>query len=389
MNTILSPNNWNSVAKKNNVKDNGLGRALSVYEKVDEKKYDDQTKAIAAVIQFATALQKAKETVAIPALVKHLKDLIAAAESERRDIVGAKAEAEKALKAAAAVQKKADEKAAKNGGEDEEEEEIGDYAERFMAMFQKLKGKKDLVFEFLVCDAKPFCGLMMARKITSKHKEELSKISGGSKKFLKIGTCRVDSGKLIFDMEKPPPGLARKLQASIKYYTGKKLPVVVGTETAEDDEETAAQEGARPSGAADAPARPAPPALVKAPDVWNQTRREIATSLGQLKAAVRKEFAEEGKDLVAEIDGNMQKLDRILETLDDKLTDALAKANAATTSGARSTELQRAKTLVTNHIKYIKSEPLIAHIDSNPFGVKTNLKQLLTERLTRVAQAIS
>src|SRR5215207_2465904 len=35
------------------------------------------------------------------------------------------------------------------------------------------------------------------------------------------------------------------------------------------------------------------------------------------------------------------------------------------------------------------SEPMIAHIDSNPFGAKTNLRQTLTESLTKVARAIS
>jgi hypothetical protein len=255
-------------------------------------------------------------------------------------------------------------------------------------MFQKLKGKKDLTFEFMVCDAKPFCGLMIARKIMSKHKEELSKISGGSKKFLKVGACRVESGKFIFDMEKPPPGLARKLQASIKYYTGKKLPVVVGTESAEDDEESGQE--ARPSGPArsEAPAKPASPALVKAPEVWQQTRRDIASNLGQLKAAVRKEFAEEGADLVAEIDGNMQKLDRILDTLDDKLEDALAKARRGQSGGPQHRVATcQAPRGESHQIREVGT--LIAHIDSNPFGVKTNLKQLLTERLTRVAQAIS
>jgi hypothetical protein len=69
--TILAANNWNTIAKKNNVKDNGLGRALSVYEKIDDGKYDERAKAIAAVIQFASGLQKARDTLAVPAVVKH------------------------------------------------------------------------------------------------------------------------------------------------------------------------------------------------------------------------------------------------------------------------------------------------------------------------------
>jgi len=37
----------------------------------------------------------------------------------------------------------------------------------------------------------------------------------------------------------------------------------------------------------------------------------------------------------------------------------------------------------------VKSEePLLNHIDSNPFGVEMNLHKTLTEKLTRMAQAI-
>src|SRR5256885_14449935 len=45
-------------------------------------------------------------------------------------------------------------------------------------------------------------------------------------------------------MVKPIPGLAKKLQDSIKNFTGKKLPIRVGTETAGDEEEGGAGAGA-------------------------------------------------------------------------------------------------------------------------------------------------
>jgi hypothetical protein len=42
-----------------------------------------------------------------------------------------------------------------------------------------------------------------------------------------------------------------------------------------------------------------------------------------------------------------------------------------------------------DYIKFVKTEePLLAHIDSNPFGVETNLHKTLTEKLTHMAQAI-
>ena len=82
------------------------------------------------------------------------------------------------------------------------------------------------------------------------------------------------------------------------------------------------------------------------------------------------------------------KLDGILDKLDRRLADSLDKARAAKDAAARSAELRNSKSLLADYIKYVKAEPMIAHIDSNPFGVKTNLKQNLTTSLTQMAQAI-
>jgi hypothetical protein len=54
----------------------------------------------------------------------------------------------------------------------------------------------------------------------------------------------------------------------------------------------------------------------------------------------------------------------------------------------RKTELNNSKTILADYIRYVKTEPLITEIDSNPFGVKTNLKKVLTDSLTHMAQAI-
>src|SRR5205823_6199442 len=109
----------------------------------------------------------------------------------------------------------------------------GDYAAKLLATFQKLKGSKGLAYEFLVCDAKPM-GLVVAKKITAQHKAQLFDLTG-SKRIFPLGTCSFLEGKFHFAMEKPLAGLARKLQESIKYFTGKKLPILVGSETAEAD----------------------------------------------------------------------------------------------------------------------------------------------------------
>ena len=131
------------------------------------------------------------------------------------------------------------------------------------------------------------------------------------------------------------------------------------------------------------------PPLAQAPDAWQQTQREIADGVGRLKTAIRNEFAEEAPELIGEIDRNLDKLDGVLDFLDDRLAEALRKAGAQTDSAARSREMKNARTILTDYIGYVGSEPLIAGIDANPFGVQIDLRKKLTDSLRKVAVAIS
>ena len=371
----LTESGWKAVVAKCKVKDNGLQKALVAYEKLDDENFEQRAKGIAVISHLAAALKKVKDLA--EDAVDYLEQVIDAAEEEKASL-----SKEQAVAAKAAADAKKKEDAAKRDEEegDEDEEEEGDYKVKLLAAFQKLKGAKDVAFEFIVCDAKPHFGLMLAKKINTKHKQMLTDLTG-SKRFLHVGTCQFQEGKFVFAMEKPVSGLARKLQDSIKNFTGKKLPLKVGTETADAEEEQVATEQA-------AAARPVPPALAKAPEAWHDARTGIETSINQLKAAIRNEFAKEAPALIADIEKNMSKLDAILDKLDRRLADSLDKARSAKDAAGRAAELRNSKNLLSDYIKYVKAEPMIAHIDSNPFGVKTNLKQTLTTSLTQMAQAI-
>ena len=56
----------------------------------------------------------------------------------------------------------------------------------------------------------------------------------------------------------------------------------------------------------------------------------------------------------------------ILDNLDTELAESLSKASAAKEATAKQGELKNAKRIISEYIAYIKSEPLIAHVDSNP-----------------------
>jgi hypothetical protein len=377
---LLTESGWKAVLQKAKVKDNGLQRALAAYEKLEEDEHDDRLKAIASVSQLASALKKAKDVAAIPAAVKYLADLISAAESEQRDIAKAKAAAEKmeamTLKKAEAQAKKRDDEAE----EDEEEEEESDYHVKLLAVFQKLKGAKDLAYQFMVCDAKPHCAVMIAKRITSKHKEELTRITG-SKRFLKLGTCRVENGKLTFEMEEPPSGLARKIQNSIKNFTGKKLAIRVGTESAEDEEEKPGSEEQKQKPAeAEAPSKPPTEKEVevleerrrdfkKARAAWVAVKTKAEADLEKVKEGARMAYMADAKQFPKIVQG-CKDIDEILDNLDDELRDTLDQyASTPVRNQAKLLNLaDTAIEILDRYRKYVANNSIMKAIDMKEFA---------------------
>lgn len=128
--------------------------------------------------------------------------------------------------------------------------------------------------------------------------------------------------------------------------------------------------------------------LWKAPDVWHGTREILKTTIDGLKKMVLSHYGDGHPELVKEIDTNLGKLDAVLNALDHRLADSLKKAHSARDEGERKAELKTSKAILVDYIKYVKTEPMIAHIDANPFGLQTNLKKILSDRLTNMAQSI-
>jgi peptidoglycan hydrolase-like protein with peptidoglycan-binding domain len=557
MGNPLTESGLKTVLSKHKIKDNGLQKALAAYAKLDDNAHDDCLSGIAQVSKLAEALKKSKEVKSNDDVTDYLDEVLAAASSEEKDV---EKEKSAAAKADAANQKKAqkeekdkEEEEAEEEGEDEEgEEEQGGYGERLMTAFKKLKTMNGKPFEFIVCDARPLPAIMVAKRVTPKHKEELTEISGGSRKFLKKGYCYFADDHYVLEMAQSVPGLARKVQKSIKNHCGKKLKFTHGGETAGDDDEQeqpedateeqpnagyqppqpgrpgrgdvappSGNEGNEPPAGNDAPEAPAkpqrpgrPPApdatnpdqppgdenypdaenpppnmtapfsiagpvgrgaknaledvqavqvalnkrakaglkvdgkcgpktiaaimafqksigqpnpdgridpgrgtalalekgapagpppeepkpvkppelgkaeLSKAPAVWHGTRDILKTNIEALKKGVRGHYGTEHPEVIKEIDKSLGKLDGILGKLDTRLSDSLKKAHDAAGDAARKTELKNSKAILTEYIQYVKTEPMIAHIDSNPFGVDTQLKKVIVDSLTHMAKSI-
>jgi hypothetical protein len=383
---LLTEKNWKEALAKLKFKDIGMQKALAAYDGLDDDDYDGCLKVMGVANQCANNLKKSKDVAGVPAALKHINDLLAAIQAELKDLAKAKVDEQKVE---ALTQKKAEEaekKQAEGGKDADQEAEEGAHADRLLSFFKKLKSNPDMELNFAICDAKPYVGLVISKQpIGSKHRTELTEISGGSKRFLKPGTCWVENGKLVFDMEDAPAGIAAKLKKAFKFFTGLNIGVMVGDQSDEDEagESESAEHGHREQPAGEI----SPVALGKALQAWNKTRQDITTSLGELKKAVVKEFAGEPPATLSKMEKTMRKVDAVpekLEELGDILDAALNEVDAA----RRQNILRNAKSLLARQIQAAAADPIIAHIDSNPFGIKTDLMAKLKAGMSEVAHVV-
>jgi hypothetical protein len=128
--------------------------------------------------------------------------------------------------------------------------------------------------------------------------------------------------------------------------------------------------------------------LLQAAEAWRQTRGQANERITALKAAVKGHCADAPSPLLQEIEKGLAKLDEVLDTVDDRLADSLATAGKATDESILNAELRNAKALLAEYIKYVTGVPLVAHIDQNPFGVKTGLQALLSAGLSKAAKVV-
>ena len=111
-------------------------------------------------------------------------------------------------------------------------------------------------------------------------------------------------------------------------------------------------------------------------------------NLDAYKRAVLKAAAGEPPGVMKQIAHNLARLDGILQKLGTQLADSLSKAHAAKDDTERKAELKNSKRVLLDYMGYVKSQPLIGHVDANPFGVQTGLKKALVESFTQLARAI-
>jgi hypothetical protein len=120
-------------------------------------------------------------------------------------------------------------------------------------------------------------------------------------------------------------------------------------------------------------------ATAAAPDRAKTMARTIAEQVAKVKDAALKEFADADPRLLAAVQEDMKELDRVAGMFDHALADSLQDLSGASDAVARKTAVAKVKIELSKLLQIVKSEPLIAHIDDNPFGIKTDIAGKLTE----------
>jgi len=128
--------------------------------------------------------------------------------------------------------------------------------------------------------------------------------------------------------------------------------------------------------------------LDKGAFVWHSTRKILETNIAELKKGVLAAYGTEHKDLLKAIDDAMVHLNKVVDKLDTRLADALDAAYKAKDDQARVPLLEKAKGIMDEYLDYVKQEPLIDHMDDNPFGVKTSLKKVITDALNHLSELL-
>ena len=398
---LLNDASWKDVLAKNKtIKDNGLMKSLAEIKKLSDDDHDGAQKHLDEVVKLVGQLKKSKEVVASKDVTKFLGELASTAETALKEVAKDKAEAQKTTKLSAAAEaKKRDKEDEKKGGDEEEEEGSALLTTKLIPLLRSVK--KGERMHTLVASVGKRAVVMLSRKPISHSRRKLLAdelgISGGIK--YSEGHCVSEHGVINFVLTTEVAGMAKKLKVALLQQTGLRINKLAARgedgETdsdedegegeamvAEDDNDDEAESGAEV-------ATEVPSALSMAPQAWISTRELVETRVDALKDEIRARVADEGGELVDQIDSQLEKLDRILGKLDQRLSASLGVAGKAANAAGRSAALKDSKAILAEYIRYVSSEPLIDHLDKNPFGVKTELKASLSKSLTMLAQAIS
>ncbi|MBL8363148.1 MAG: hypothetical protein JNN18_21860 [Rubrivivax sp.] len=399
---VLSDAGWKDVVAKNKVKDNGVQKALERLKRVSDDDHGEVEKILDELAKLIAQLKKDKAVAAAQAVIKHLTEMMASVESTQREAAKAKAEHDKAQKAKAEAEKKAAAEAARKGDDEDEEEAGSDLLTEKLKPLLKMVAKGERMHALVAKSGKQVKVLLSRKPIPPARRKLLAdELGGGSTKYYP-GHCTLEAGVTTFTLAAEVAGLSKLVKLALLEQTGLRVNKLKcrGEDGDDDDEDSDAPAGGgaadeaegEDDGAAAGSGDPHQEAIVaelaKAPEMWRGTRDLLQFNVDALRRAIEEQIADEADDFVEDVKAQLGQLDRVFQRLDQRLSDSLAKARDAGSDEERAGELGISRAIVADYLSYVKSEPLIRHLDANPFGVATNLEVTLTGSLQQLAKGL-
>ncbi|MGF1583163.1 MAG: hypothetical protein ACFCD0_27900 [Gemmataceae bacterium] len=192
----LTVSKWNNVKKKNDVKDTTVEKALKAFDEAEKKKddYDSQLDALKKIEDVADKLKRSSKDK--KDVTKFLEAMVSEAQKRKKNV--------ETLKKA-------------NDKKTEEEDDDGD-VRKLLGRVRNNGTKR--VLQFMICKKGDKKGVVLAKRITQKHRTELKKKVGDGGQFAR-GDCAFEDGKFAFIMKKAVSGMARTIKKALAVETGK------------------------------------------------------------------------------------------------------------------------------------------------------------------------
>jgi hypothetical protein len=408
---------WKALVAKHQLKDNGLQKAFLAYGKLDAAKEPGPVaEALEAITGLAVKLKKANT--AIKEITVYLDEVI-------KEVTRTTARLPELSKEE--TKSKADVPATPEATEKEQENET-DFKARLISGLKKIKATEDGdPIPFVVCVAKPFYGLWLARKanerITPEEKKALTELTGGTR-FI-MGTCVNENNAHTFIVDPVPSGLGKNLKQAIKEFTGLackvrvrdsegKTVVDADTETAEDEVQspplqtptTAATPAPAVAPALKEQVAPAAPSTSATPandpvapqrDIKLSTylsgksnlraaRENAAKELQRLQKAILAKCADE--PFYKEVEAKSQKLFDLLSPIDDSVVDKLEEAGRCLDPEVQVELNKKLRELIAKQLAGLRGHALAPFVEKNPFG-KFVIRQPLEVTLSALDKQLS
>lgn len=116
---------------------------------------------------------------------------------------------------------------------------------------------------------------------------------------------------------------------------------------------------------------------------WNSRKEQIKAKLDALHEAI----LDESQD--AEFTTAAGKLQKVLGNFNEGLSDTLDALRNADTSDKRESLSKQAQAIASRYLSYLSSDPLVAHVDANPFDIKVDAAETLSAPLRLLQQQLS